>query len=233
MPHRLPRPTPRASLTDYGAECFRPHPARAAQARPLIVARLAGNARCQPEQDRERDLVPGRVALRHDHIDARAGLSQVIEIDLTQSLFALFIRDRLHHGHRVRRAQRVELRAQPDIDSALSLLAVGFLEDSPLDAGFGFRRAQHLMVDLVEAARGDVFCDVSGRGVFRDLRQVQQQGSHQRGLGLRPERVAVVVLIEIESHDDGCDLLSQFGVPLHAGTKFHRSDSRGSARSRR
>src|SRR5262245_48564135 len=68
------------------------------------------------------------------------------------------------------------------------------------------------MVDLVEAARGDEFCYVSGRGVFRDLRQVQQQGGHQRSFGLRPERVTVVVLIEIEANDDGCDLMSQFGV---------------------
>ena len=183
----------------------------------LVVARLARDRGRQAEQDREHDPVTRRVAFRDDDVDAGSGIAQFVEIDLPKAALALLVRDRLHHRHRVRRAQRREFRPQADEDPALGLFPVRFFEDAPLDPRFGVWRRLHLVVDLVEAARGDELGDHRGSGVVSYLRQVQEQGSHQRGFGLRPERIAVVMLVEVEAHDDGRDLVREFRVSSARG----------------
>src|SRR5262245_55029934 len=120
----------------------------------LVVARLSRDRGRETEQDREYDPVAGRVAFGDDDVDAGSRITQPVEIELPEAALMLFIRDRLHYRHRVRRTQRREFRPKADENSTLRFFPVRFFEDAPLNPRFGVRRFLHLMVDLVEAARG-------------------------------------------------------------------------------
>src|SRR5215831_5775123 len=61
------------------------------------------------------------------------------------------------------------------VDSALRLFSIRLFENSPLDARLRIGRFLHLMIDLVEAARGDEFGDHRGRGVIGDLRKARSE----------------------------------------------------------